>query len=236
MQLLKIRAFVGLPTQKIETISEPPEGQPDQPGQQSQPGQWIQRSIEQTLPALQLQTGGTFTVTQAGMLADADALVAALQAQMASLEQQIIERSGALEQPPPDATTVEAAAPPFPGTSSRLYQKTQSLLAQLEAQKARLAQLEQQRDLAWETYRTLSSKVAELNLARAAANSEVRLAATAVPSAERADSLDLASLIVVTGIAGLLLALFVALLAHYLGKQPFLSQGRPRSVLSPAGD
>jgi hypothetical protein len=245
MQLLKIRAFVGLPTQKTETISQPLESQPVQPAQPGQPvqlvlpGQSIQRSLEQSLPALQLQTGGTFTVTQAGLLTDVDALVAALQAQMADLEQKIAERSSALEQPLSGTTPAvgeTGATLPFQETSSQLYQKTQSLLAQLEAQKARLAQLEQQRDLAWETFKTLSSKVAELNLARAAANSEVRLAATAVPLAERADSLDLLGLAVVAGVAGLLLALFVALLAHYLGKQPFLGQGRPHSVLSPAGD
>jgi hypothetical protein len=108
---------------------------------------------------------------------------------------------------------------------SQLHDEIKGLRAQLEAEQARERQLAQARDLAWETLTALKNKVAELSLARAAASSEVRLAAPAVVPVEPVPGLGLLVAVALAGMVGLLAAVFMALMADYLGKRPFLSRG-----------
>ncbi len=75
--------------------------------------------------------------------------------------------------------------------------------AQLETETAKQLQLTQQRDLNWETYKTLSSKVAELNLTRAAASSEVRFGAPAVAAIDAVEEISLVLGVAASGIVGL---------------------------------
>ena len=98
----------------------------------------------------------------------------------------------------------------------------QTLTAQREAETARELQLTQTRDLAWSTFNTLSSKVVELNLARTAANSEVRLGAPAVTPVEPVRGQSLVTATALGGMMGLLLGVALAFGANYMGREPFL--------------
>jgi capsular polysaccharide biosynthesis protein len=98
------------------------------------------------------------------------------------------------------------------------------LLAQLEAETARNRQFSEQRDLAWDAYSTLNSKQAELRLARAAANTEVRFGYPAVPPLEPQEG---PSLILTVGLAlvvGLLVGIVLAFVLEYLGRPPLGSR------------
>lgn len=107
----------------------------------------------------------------------------------------------------------------------------QEVLAPLEAQlrerrteyeslRARQGQLAQMRDLAFETYKTVTSKVAELSVARAAAGSEVRFVAPAVPPAEPVPGLSLIFTLAIGAVAGLLLAALYLLVAELRARTP----------------
>lgn len=69
-------------------------------------------------------------------------------------------------------------------TITQLEKAKLALKSQLEAEKARELRLTEQRDLNRDTFKTLSSKVAELSIARAANGSEVRFASPAIPPVE----------------------------------------------------
>jgi uncharacterized protein involved in exopolysaccharide biosynthesis len=92
--------------------------------------------------------------------------------------------------------------------------------AELEAETAKQLQLTQQRDLAWETYKTVSSKVAELNLTRAAASSEVRFGAPAVAPVEAMKNIGLVVGSLLSGALGLIVSIFYVFVANYIGKIP----------------
>jgi len=91
-------------------------------------------------------------------------------------------------------------------------------------------QLTRPRDLTGETYKTLSSKVAELNLTRAAASSEVRFGAPAVAAIDSVQQVSLVLGVAASGVVGLILAVFYAFLANYLGKLPFWGRGQETSA------
>ncbi|MCB0128416.1 MAG: hypothetical protein KDE58_39385, partial [Caldilineaceae bacterium] len=101
--------------------------------------------------------------------------------------------------------------------------------AQLEQEQARQRQLNQQRDLTWDTFRTLSSKVAELNLTRAAASSEVRFGAAAVPPVDPTRRISLTVGILVAGFAGLFLALVVVAGLELAGVKPLFGRSAMQS-------
>ena len=67
-------------------------------------------------------------------------------------------------------------------TIAQLEEQLRTLQGQIEVERARNLQFTEERDLTWESVKALSNKQAELQLARAAANSEVRLSGQAVPS------------------------------------------------------
>lgn len=116
------------------------------------------------------------------------------------------------------------------GTMTELEADVRSLKADLETERARQLQLTQQRDLSWEAYRTLSSKVAELALTRAAAGSEVRFAAPGVAPADPMAGVSLSLAVALAGVVGLMIGVFVAFMSNYLGKEPFLSRRAVTSV------
>jgi hypothetical protein len=131
------------------------------------------------------------------------------------------------------------ATTPISGTSTPnlLSQKLADLQAglrtlkmQQEAVIAQQLQLTQLRDLAWETFKTLNNKVAELNLTRAAANSEVRFAANAVPPADPVEGISLVLAAIAAATAGLGIAIVVALMANSMQQPPFLGRNQQASV------
>jgi capsular polysaccharide biosynthesis protein len=111
-------------------------------------------------------------------------------------------------------------------TGRDLEEEVRGLRAQLESERARNEQLTQARDLAWETFKTASGKAAELTLARAAASSEVRLAAHAVPPRMPLSGIGTLLAVVLGGLLGLLLGVLIAWVASSLGRPPFLSKRR----------
>lgn len=115
----------------------------------------------------------------------------------------------------------------LPGNSTaawvaQLHAEVRQLKSELEADIARQRELAELRDFHWETLKTLYNKMAELDLLRAAANSEVRLAALAVAPSNPLPSLDLLVTVGLAGFVGLTLAVLLAFLAHYMGQSPLL--------------
>lgn len=106
----------------------------------------------------------------------------------------------------------------------QLEDRLKTLQAQLEEQTAINQQVTQLRDLAWESYTALSNKRAELTLERAAANSEVRLGTAAIPPDQPVERVSLSLSVLLAGVIGLLLAVFLAFLLEYLGKPPLFTR------------
>jgi uncharacterized protein involved in exopolysaccharide biosynthesis len=119
-------------------------------------------------------------------------------------------------------TTLETS--PLAADVIRLEEEVRALRALREQENANALQLIQQRDLAWEALRTVSSKVTELKLARAAAGSEVRFAAEAVAPIQPERGLSLLIVVAVAAAAGLMVALFVVFLANYQGRKPLFGK------------
>lgn len=127
-----------------------------------------------------------------------------------------------------DLPAYTAAAEPLTQAIDQLESDIQSLEARQEAESSRRRQLAQRRDLAWSTLTTLKNKNAELNLSAVTVNSEVRLAAPAVEPIEPVvvGGLRLMTTTVLAGIVGLMLAVFVAFFANFMGGQPWLAGRR----------
>ncbi len=115
---------------------------------------------------------------------------------------------------------------PLQTTIHELEEELQLLRSQLEAETSAEQRLSQQRDLAWNTFDTLSNKVAELSLERTAVNREVRLASPAVMPMAPIAGFSALYAAAIGGVTGLLVGIFVALLSSYLGKRPFLARLR----------
>ena len=108
-------------------------------------------------------------------------------------------------------------------TLAQLEEQLRLLQSQIEVESARRLEFTQQRDLAWESVKALSNKQAELRLARAAANSEVRLSSTAVPLNRQVEQVSLAISLLLATIVGLLIGVLVALILHMLQIRPLRS-------------
>ncbi len=111
-----------------------------------------------------------------------------------------------------------------------LNQTIQQLRAELSAERAQEQTLTQQRDLDWNTYDTLSNRLAELRIERSAANSEVRIASEAVANSKPIRLFSVARIAVIAGLFGIVIGLVVALSADFLGYSPFLSSFRRREA------
>ena len=125
-------------------------------------------------------------------------------------------------------TMLLSSQPEAPMTESivQLEDRIKTLQAQLEEQDAIRQQVMQQRDLAWESFTALSTKQAELKLERAAANSEVRMGTSAIAPAEPMRGVSLTLSVLLAGVVGLLVAVFLAFLLEYLGKPPLFTRAR----------
>lgn len=123
-------------------------------------------------------------------------------------------------------TMLLSSQPEAPMTESivQLEDRLKTLQSQLEEQSAINQQVRQLRDLAWGSYTALSTKQAELKLERAAANSEVRLGTAAIPSDRPVERVSLSLSVLLAGVVGLLLAVFLAFLLEYLGKPPLFTR------------
>jgi uncharacterized protein involved in exopolysaccharide biosynthesis len=199
--------------QQIATLSEQMLGgdQYANLNQTVQPGS----ALAQAITAQQASISGQTALTQTqlvGALGSASALPGAPVAELFQTDEL---RALAEAQSQDDALS---------GTMTELEADVRSLKADLETERARQLQLTQQRDLSWEAYRTLSSKVAELALTRAAAGSEVRFAAPGVAPADPMAGVSLSLAVALAGVVGLMIGVFVAFISNYLGKEPFLSR------------
>lgn len=164
-----------------------------------------------TPEGLQVEVRDLPDVNQQAMLTDLDGLLQSLTQRLGDLETKIA--AGGIQL----GVTKDVTS-----TLTSALENLRISKAQLEAETARQLQLTQQRDLTWDAYKTLSSKVAELNLTRAAASSEVRFGAPAVAPVEAAKRLSLILTVLISGIAGCIFAVLYALFATYLGNVPFL--------------
>ena len=170
-----------------------------------------------TPEGLQVEVRDLPDVNQQAMLTDLDGLRQSLEQRLIDLDAEVIIGGTQLGSMQAVTSTLASAL-----TNLRTSK------AQLEAENSKQLQLTQKRDLAWDAYKTLSSKVAELNLTRAAASSEVRFGAPAIAAIEEVQRIGLALTVGAGGLIGLILAVFYAFLAHYLGKVPFL--GSPQAT------
>jgi uncharacterized protein involved in exopolysaccharide biosynthesis len=139
--------------------------------------------------------------------------------------QQLIQLQGLEE-----LAAYESAAQTVNNSLDQMETELQDLRAQYESSKAQSQQLTQQRDLAWSTFTTLSNKNVELSLSNTAANSEVRFAAPAVPPIDPVEGTSLTMTVALAALVGGLLAVFIAFLANFVGKEPFLPASRLRSM------
>jgi hypothetical protein len=172
---------------------------------------------------LQVELRDIPEVTQAGMLGDLDGLIHSLKTQLIAVERDIDMRSNGFRT---SLTTDLASAVTITPTLSQTYSELRQLASQIENQKSQQQQLEQQRNLSWEAYKSLSNKVAELSLARAAASSEVRFAAAAVAPNESLHVIGLIAGTGISGVVGIFLAFITVFLSDFLGQPPFLSSKR----------
>jgi len=118
--------------------------------------------------------------------------------------------------------TYTAAAAPLTEAIDTLEREIKALQAQREAELSRRDLLTRTRDLALKSLTTLNTKIAELQLAGTALTSEVRFASPALPPlAPEARTSSLVMTTALGALVGLLLGVFVAFFASYMGKQPF---------------
>ncbi|MEJ5247589.1 MAG: Wzz/FepE/Etk N-terminal domain-containing protein [Caldilinea sp.] len=117
------------------------------------------------------------------------------------------------------ALTVQADAP-MQESIALLESRLQKLQAQVEAEQAAYRRFTQQRDLAWDALKALSTKQAELRLERAAANTEVRMGTPAIAPDEPVQIASAPISIALAAVVGFMLAIFLAFLFEYLGRPP----------------
>ena len=122
--------------------------------------------------------------------------------------------------------TSDSPNAPMAATIARLDEQMRMLQGQIEVENARTLEFTEQRDLAWESVQALSNKQAELQLARAAANSEVRLSSLAVPLDEPIARADLLASVALAAAGGFLLGLVIALILELIGVRPLRGYGK----------
>lgn len=169
------------------------------------------------------------------LAADARTLVATLEGYLAQLDTEIAAVSETLLSSPGAALgdqisiaseliTPPATSDPFQQALAQHDRELQALHSRLAADEARELQLTQQRDLSWTAYDTLSNKLVELNLARTASNSEVRIGASAVAPAAPEPQPSLLLPLAAVAVASLFFALCLALIANAMGRKPLFAR------------
>jgi uncharacterized protein involved in exopolysaccharide biosynthesis len=116
--------------------------------------------------------------------------------------------------------TANSPDAPMAATISQLEEQLRTLQSQIEIERSRSQQFTQQRDIAWESVKALSNKQAELQLARAAANSEVRLSGPAVPLNTPVARGSLLRSLILAALIGLLFGITFAFLRALMRPNP----------------
>jgi uncharacterized protein involved in exopolysaccharide biosynthesis len=173
------------------------------------------------LPAnLQIQIDlGSETSDVASQLAELDALIEVLEMRLVDIERDIQEQSTLLSS---GEYYTEEDSTAFDETIGNLQEEVRQLQAQLAQEQAREKELTEARDLAWDTYSTLEVKAAELRIAAALPDVEVRFASPALaPEAEGGGTIagsvpsHLLRNVGLAAIVGLILGTGVAFFLHY---------------------
>lgn len=194
---------------------------------------------------LQLQFGPVAVTNAAELRTQIAATVAGLETQLAYLEQNIDLTTRSLTEgsltegsltEDSFATSSEASSAALVAgltgntlaqTITGIDEQLRVLTSQIEVENARTLEFTRQRDLAWQSLQALNNKQAELLLARAAANSEVRISSTAVPLNRPIEQVSLLLSLLIAAIGGLLLAVLAALALEIMQVRPLRS---PRSA------
>ncbi len=113
-------------------------------------------------------------------IADVDALIKVLEARRTETQERIDALTVGLATDKPNEVTIGSDNPLIARIAS-LDANIMLLEAELEAENAQRQELQQARDLAWDTYQTLARKQAEVEITSEVTGTEVRLAASAVP-------------------------------------------------------
>lgn len=135
---------------------------------------------------------------------------------------QLVDGDGILNQSPVDINS--AIVDDYEQLLNKLESDIRTLQAQLAAERSTERQLTHERDVAWTTYDTVGSKLQELRLLRAAANSEVRLGNMAMTPLKPEPAIGKALPTVAAIFAGVIMAVLLALLLNSFGVSPFLSR------------
>lgn len=135
---------------------------------------------------------------------------------------QLASRDNILHQSPVDINSVMEDE--YEQLLNQLEADQRVMQAQLAAERSTERQLTHSRDVAWATYETVGSKLQELRLLRAAANSEVRIGNMAMVPAAPEPLLGPTLPTVAAAAVGFMLAVILALLLNSFGGSPFLSR------------
>lgn len=130
--------------------------------------------------------------------------------------------------------TADSPDAPMAQAIAQLESEIRALKSKVETETSRNLQFNQQRDLAWESYKALSNKQAELQLARAAGNSEVRLSSVAVDPATPVERISLVLSLLLATVIGLLLGVLVAFLLALMDVPPLRQRRAARRLASGA--
>lgn len=123
-------------------------------------------------------------------------------------------------------TELRAGTASLAGTIADLEEQERALQSRIEVETAARLEFTEQRNLAWESLQALNNKQAELQLARAAANSEVRLSSAAIPLDKPVQRVSLMFSVVLATAAGLLLGVLLALVLELMNVRPLRSVRR----------
>ncbi|MFN8465873.1 MAG: hypothetical protein U0X20_09995 [Caldilineaceae bacterium] len=116
--------------------------------------------------------------------------------------------------------TANSSDAPMSATVDQLEEQLRALQGQIEVERSRNLQFTQNRDLAWESVKVLSNKQAELQLARAAADSEVRISGLAVPIDEPLPLPSLFTILAFAATVGILLGIIIAFVRDFSHTTP----------------
>ena len=183
--------------------------------------QIMQQSTPQT--TLQLQMNNS-AIAPADLRAEIAAVVSSLEAQLVALEKDLSQVKQSLSAQPAAEGMPAPLTTPLGGAIAQLEEQQRQLQSRIEVERARTQEYIRQRDLALESMEALSNKQAELQLARAAANSEVRLSSLAVPLDRPVEGVSLMLSLALAATAGLLLGVLTALLLEIAGIRPLRRQ------------
>ncbi len=141
---------------------------------------------------------------------DVNALVSSLEGKIDDLEEAITGVKEELSNSSLDGMNVSFSVQEL----RRLTDKLAELQSRLEAERARQKELENARNLAWDTYQTLSRKLAEQEVAKRAPEYEVKFATRALPPTRPVQPKRLMNT-VIAGVLGLMLGVMGAFFAEY---------------------